>query len=75
MLPRPRVRIPLWAALAIPGAVYTVRALALRAGDFSPDLPGDAITGALLIAAVVLVGLARRAARDSGRSSGGHTEC
>lgn len=64
MLPRPRVRIPLWAALAIPIAAYATRSLLLRGGDFSPDLPQDAIVGAMVVAAVVLVGVARRTTRD-----------
>lgn len=45
----PRMRIPLWAAAAIPVAAYAVRSV-LR-GSARPDLPGDAIVlGALLIA-------------------------
>jgi hypothetical protein len=44
----PRMRIPLWAAAAIPVAAYAVRSV-LR-GSARPDLPGDAIVlGALII--------------------------
>ncbi len=43
MISRPRFRLPLWAALAIVMAAYALRSLLMRGGDFSPDLPGDAI--------------------------------
>ncbi|MDZ4169102.1 MAG: hypothetical protein U1E26_05555 [Coriobacteriia bacterium] len=59
MLPRPRIRLPLWAALAIPGAAYVVRSLVIRNGDFSPDMPGDLIVAIIIIAALILVGQAR----------------
>lgn len=65
MLPRPRIRLPLWAALVIPGAAYIARAYFVRGGDLSPDLPGDAVVALVVVAAVVLVGLARREARNS----------
>lgn len=47
----PRLRIPLWAAVAIPAAAYAIRGL-LR-GSMAPDLPGDAVMLASL--AIVLV--------------------
>lgn len=55
---RPRVRIPLWAAVAIPAAAYGIRAIAWR--SFRPDLPGDAI-----VLSALLVGLALYAALGS----------
>ena len=54
MLPRPRFRLPLWAAIAIPVAGYVVRSVA-RGFDFTPDLPVDAVVLALLLAVVALV--------------------
>ncbi len=74
MLPRLRVRIPLWAALTIPVAAYATRSLLLRGGDFSPDLPQDAIVGALVVAAVVLVGVARRTTRDDEATEDAHRD-
>lgn len=57
---RPRVRIPLWAAAAIPVAAYLIRALVR--GSLRPDLPQDAVAfGALL---VVLVLAATAGGRD-----------
>ena len=57
---RPHLRIPLWAALAIPGAAYVVRSVFVRSGDFAPDLPQDAIVAsALLVAIAVAVALRR----------------
>lgn len=52
---RPRVRIPLWAAIAIAVAAYLGRSV-IRGGDFSPDLPLDAIIAAAL-AFLILVRL------------------
>jgi hypothetical protein len=62
---RPNFRLPLWAAVAIAAAAYTVRSIS-RGGDFTPDLPGDAIVYGLLILVVAAVALARsRAAHES----------
>lgn len=60
MLPRPRIRLPLWAALVIPGTAYLVRSVALRAGDFTPQMPDDLIVAGIVLIAVAMVGLARR---------------
>lgn len=49
---RPRLRLPLWAAAAIPVAAYLARS-AIR-GDASPDLPGDAVVIAVVVAALLL---------------------
>jgi hypothetical protein len=51
----PRLRIPLWAAVAIPAAAYAVRSV--FRGSASPDLPGDAVVFAAL---VIALGLAAR---------------
>ena len=54
MLPRPRFRIPLWVALAVPAAAYVIRSMA-RGFDFVPDLPIDAVVLAALLVVVGLV--------------------
>ena len=62
---RPSFRLPLWAAVAIAAAAYTVRSIR-RGGDFTPDLPGDAVVYGLLLLVVAAVALARsRAAHES----------
>jgi hypothetical protein len=53
VFPRPRFRLPLWAAFAVTAAAYLVRS-AMRGFDFKPDLPNDALA---LIALFVVVGL------------------
>ena len=68
MLPRPRVRLPLWAALALPAAAYVVRSVA-RGFDFAPDLPIDAIVLALL---AVVVGAAAWIRRGNDRHEAEH---
>lgn len=72
MLPRPRFRMPLWAAFAIAGAAYVVRSIT-RGFDFRPDLPMDAILLVLLVLAVGLVGWLRAddARRDAEESAHG----
>jgi len=57
----PRLRIPLWAAVAIPIAAYLLRS-ALR-GSAAPDLPRDAIVFGILFG-VLLLGRIVRAATD-----------
>ncbi|MEN6430145.1 MAG: hypothetical protein ABFC80_04760 [Coriobacteriales bacterium] len=58
---RPKVRLPLPAAIAIPVAAYIIRSLA-RGFDFSLEMPQDAIVlGALLF--IVLLAIASRRAR------------
>lgn len=59
----PRMRIPLWVAVAVPAAAYIVRSL-IR-GSMRPDMPQDAIVlGALVI---VLVVAARYGSAAQGR--------
>lgn len=53
MIPRPTVRLPLWAAFVLAFAAYVVRS-AMRGFDFAPDLPVD---GIVFVALVVVVGL------------------
>jgi hypothetical protein len=60
MIPRPRIRLPIWAVLAIALAAYLVRAFVWKAGDLSPELPGDAIALCALVIGAVLVAWARR---------------
>ena len=58
---RPRIRIPLWAAAALPVAAYIFRSVVVRGGDFRPDLPVDAI-----VAATLFIGIAVTAWYRSG---------
>lgn len=60
---RPRIKLPLWAALAIAGAAYGYRSLVLRRGDFSLDAM-DGIVVAVFLAALLLAWLARRSAAN-----------
>jgi len=63
---RPRVRIPLSAAVGLPAAAYVLRA-AVRGWDFAPDLPADAILGIVLVVFVASAWWVRRssAAKES----------
>jgi len=58
---RPRVRIPLSAAVGIPAVAYILRA-ALRGWNFAPDLPADAILGIVLSVFVASAWWIRRSA-------------
>lgn len=49
---RPRIRLPLWAFLAIAATGYLARGYLWRGGDMSPDLPSDAV---VLVALIVVV--------------------
>ena len=68
MIPRPRIRLPLWAALLIVVAAYLIRSIVMRRGDFSLDLPGDAIALTTLVIAGAFVAWARHrpASQDDG---------
>jgi hypothetical protein len=59
MIPRPRFRLPVWAAVAIVAAAYVLRSVVLRGGDFRPDLPADAVVAVVLVVALPLVVWAR----------------
>jgi len=58
MLPRPRFRLPLWAAVAIVAGVYVVRAV-MRGMDFHLDWPADGVALGLFAAVVVMVAYVR----------------
>ena len=64
---RPRLRLPLWAAVAIPAAAYLIRAVAW--GSLRPQLPEDAIVfGALAIALTLAATMGAAAQRRRGDS-------
>jgi len=60
---RPKIKIPLWAAVAIPAAAYLIRSIG-RGFDFRPDIPDDIIAMAVFVIALVIVGVFRRRARS-----------
>lgn len=62
---RPHVRMPLWAAVAIPAAAYLLRS-ALRA-SLRPDLPED---GVVLVVLVVALAFATRYGSAAQRRKG-----
>lgn len=62
------MKIPLTAAVGIPAAAYVLRAM-LRGGDFSPDLPADAILGAALVVFVAAAWWLRRSSPPDGASN------
>jgi len=68
---RPHIRMPLWAAVALPAAAYVIRSL-LRGGDFRPDLPWDLIAFGLLAIVILAVAVAR--SRTSHDGDGGLTD-
>jgi len=71
VIPRPRFRLPVLAALAIVAIAYAVRSVLLRGGDFSPDLPGDAIVAVIVVAAAGLVAYSRhRESREGPEDDG-----
>jgi len=55
----PNIRMPLWAAVAIPAAAYLVRSVT-RGFDFNPDLPSDVLVFGLLAILIIAVWAARR---------------
>ncbi|MDR3685713.1 MAG: hypothetical protein P4L93_01975 [Coriobacteriia bacterium] len=58
MLPRPRFRLPLWAAAAIVAGAYLVRAV-MRGMDFRLDWPADAVALGMFALVVVMVAYVR----------------
>lgn len=58
---RPKIKIPLWAAVAIPAAAYLIRSIG-RGFDFRPDIPDDIIAAIVFAIALVIVGAFRRRA-------------
>ncbi len=65
---RPDIRMPLWAAVALPAAAYLIRSI-LRGGDFRPDLPWDLIAFGLLAIVILAVAWARSNAARNGDES------
>ena len=71
----PRLRIPLWAAILVPVAAYTVRSVAR--GSTRPDLPMDAIVLAawlLVLLVAALYGSAAQRRRDDLDAETGETD-
>lgn len=64
MIPRPRFKIPIWAALAIVGAAYLLRSIFMRGGELTPDLPGDLVMAAVLAVGLALAGWLKHQARS-----------
>jgi len=69
VIPRLRLRIPLWAALAIPSAAYLVRSLLIRHGDFHLD-SADILVVSLVVLAIGVVGWMRHSPDDEADVSG-----
>jgi hypothetical protein len=67
----PRLRMPLWLAVALPAAAYLGRSV-LRGFDFRPDLPIDLVV-LVMYAFVLLAAFASRraAAKEAEREPGG----
>ncbi|HET6351913.1 MAG TPA: hypothetical protein VFG89_07285 [Coriobacteriia bacterium] len=68
MISRLRLRIPIWAALAIPSAAYLVRSILIRHGDFSVDR-ADILVVSLVVCAVAAVVWMRHRADDEADAS------
>lgn len=49
---QPRLKMPLWAAVALPAAAYLVRSV--MRGTVRPDLPADAVVFGALVIILVL---------------------
>jgi hypothetical protein len=71
VIPRPRFKLPLWAAFAIPLAAYLLRSVVVRSGDFSVDAL-DAIVLLLVASIVAIIGLLRREDRGKQEPSDEH---
>lgn len=69
MIPRPRIRLPIWAAVAIAAAAYVARSLVLRGGDFALDMPSDAVALTVFIVGVAAVAWLRTTQDDDGGSA------
>ncbi len=68
MLPRPRFRLPLLAALAIAGAAFVARSV-MRGFDFKPDMPTDAVVLVALLVVIALVAYVRADEARHGQST------
>lgn len=62
---RPHIRIPLWAAAAVPAVAYIIRSSA-RGLDFAPDMPDDLLLFGALGGLMLLVARFRAATADEG---------
>jgi hypothetical protein len=72
VLPRPKFRIPLSAAVGIVLLAYLARS-AIRGFDFRPDLPEDAIVLVAFVVVLLAVAVARHM-EHGGTDSGDDTE-
>lgn len=61
---RPSLRIKPVAAVAVVVGAYLVRSVVIRSGDFSPDLPGDAIAASVLGIALLVATVVRAHSTD-----------
>lgn len=76
MIPRPRIRLPIWASLGLVGAAYLVRAWVWKGGDLSPELPSDGIALGALAVGVAIVAWVRHTNPDTeGDHCDGNDEC
>jgi hypothetical protein len=75
VLPRPRLKLPIWAAFGIVGAAFVVRSLVIRGGDFTVEASDIAVV-ALVSVAGALVWFARRqqAAEEGEDQPDGHRQ-
>lgn len=56
---RTRIKMPLWAVLAVAGTAYIARGFLRRGGDLAPDLPGDAVVFGIVVAVIVMTWVIR----------------
>ncbi|MDO8915358.1 MAG: hypothetical protein Q7W16_04670 [Coriobacteriia bacterium] len=70
---RPRLKMPMWAAVAVVAAAYAARS-ALRGWDFRPDLPIDVVIATTLVALVVLRATIAQASPPDGSEEQGPPE-
>ncbi len=62
-VPRPKIRLPLWAAVAVAVAAYVFRSV-VRGFDFGLDVPEDLIAFGVFALAIAAVAYSRRTRRD-----------
>lgn len=65
---RHRIRLPMWAAAAIPTVAYVVRSI--MRGSLAPDIPDDPIVFGLLAFVVAATAMIRREARGAETDEG-----
>ena len=59
----PKIRMPLWLAVALPLAAYLFRS-AMRGFDFRPDMPIDLVVLAMYAFVLAIAIVSRRAAAE-----------